>query len=140
MHHGGAGIRELLHIIVKLMPNPSEGNPPPFMKGEGANMQPVAISPDPNLHALAHCFKVINDPFRGKLGIFRIHQGRIKPDSQLFIGDARKPFKVNHLFRLNGAEQVEITPYQHIVLKVVESADGVESGPEGPVPQKLLDG
>ncbi len=104
----GAGIRELLDIIVKLMPNPSEGNPPPFMKGEGADMQPVAISPDPNLHALAHCFKVINDPFRGKLGIFRIHQGRIKPDSQLFIGDARKPFKVNHLFRLNGAEQVEI--------------------------------
>lgn len=104
----GAGIPELLEILVRLMPNPSEGNPPPFMKGEGADMEPVAVSPDPSLHALAHCFKVINDPFRGKLGIFRIHQGRIRPDSQLFIGDARKPFKVNHLFRLHGAEQVEV--------------------------------
>jgi len=104
----GAGIPELLEILVRLMPNPSEGNPPPFMKGEGADMEPVAVSPDPRLHVLAHCFKVINDPFRGKLGIFRIHQGRIRPDSQLFIGDARKPFKVNHLFRLHGAEQVEV--------------------------------
>jgi elongation factor G len=104
----GAGIPELLEILVRLMPNPSEGNPPPFMKGEGADMEPVAVRPDPSLHVLAHCFKVIIDPFRGKLGIFRIHQGRIKPDSQLFIGDARKPFKVNHLFRLHGAEQIEV--------------------------------
>lgn len=104
----GAGISELLDILVRLMPNPSEGNPPPYMKGEGAKMEPVAVSPDPKQHALAHVFKVINDPFRGKLGIFRIHQGRITPDTQLFIGDARKAFKVNHLFRLHGNEQIEV--------------------------------
>jgi elongation factor G len=104
----GAGIAELLDVLVRLMPNPAEGNPPPFMKGEGADMVPVKVSPDPGLHAIAHVFKVINDPFRGKLGIFRIHQGRIKSDSQLYIGDARKPFKVSHLYRLNGAEQIEV--------------------------------
>jgi len=104
----GAGIAELLEILARLMPNPAEGNPPPFMKGEGGTMEPVAVSADPSRHVLAHVFKVINDPFRGKLGIFRIHQGRIRPDSQLFIGDARKPFKVSHLYRLHGAEQVEV--------------------------------
>jgi elongation factor G len=104
----GAGIPELLEIMVRLMPNPAEGNPPPFMKGEGAEMEPVAVKPDPNEHALAHVFKIVNDPFRGKLGIFRIHQGRITPNSQLFIGDARKPFKVNHLYRLHGNEQIEV--------------------------------
>ncbi len=104
----GAGIPELLDILVRLMPNPAEGNPPPYMKGEGDDMEPIEVSPDPGKHALAHVFKVINDPFRGKLGIFRIHQGRITPDTQLFIGDARKAFKVNHLFRLHGNEQVEV--------------------------------
>jgi elongation factor G len=104
----GVGIPELLEILVRLMPNPAEGNPPPFMKGEGADMEPVSVSPDPSKHALAHVFKVVNDPFRGKLGIFRIHQGRITANSQLFIGDARKPFKVNHLFRLHGSEQIEV--------------------------------
>lgn len=104
----GAGISELLDILVRLMPNPSEGNPPPYMKGEGAGMEPVVVEPDPSLHALAHVFKVVNDPFRGRLGIFRLHQGRIGPDTQLFIGDARKAFKVNHLFRVHGSELIEV--------------------------------
>ena len=104
----GVGIPELLEIMVRLMPNPSEGNPPAYLKGEGTAMEPVRVSPDPTKHALAHCFKIINDPFRGKLGIFRIHQGRISTNSQLYVGDARKPFKVNHLFRLQGNEQIEV--------------------------------
>ena len=104
----GVGIPELLEVLVRLMPNPAEGNPPPFMKGEGADKQPVQVSPDPSQHAIAHVFKIINDPFRGKLGIFRVHQGRITPNSQLYIGDARKPFKVNHLFRLHGKELTEV--------------------------------
>ena len=104
----GAGIPELLDVLTRLMPNPSEGNPPPYMKGEGPEMEPIRVSPDPGLHALAHVFKVVNDPFRGKLGIFRIHQGQISSDTQLFIGDARKAFKVNHLFRLHGSEQIEV--------------------------------
>lgn len=104
----GAGIPELLEIMARLMPNPAEGNPPPFLKGEDADMTPVSVSPDPSLHAVAHVFKVVNDPYRGKLGIFRIHQGRITPTSQLYIGDARKPFKANHLYRLHGAEQIEV--------------------------------
>jgi len=104
----GAGIPELLSILVRLMPNPSEGNPPPYMRGQGAQMLPVRVVPDPDRHALAHVFKVLNDPYRGRLGIFRIHQGRIRGDSQLYIGDARKAFKVNHLYRLHGKEQIEV--------------------------------
>ncbi|MBB1073976.1 elongation factor G [Rhodoferax sp. 4810] len=104
----GVGISELVEILTRLMPNPAEGNPPPFMQGEGTEQKPVKINPDPNQHVIAHVFKVLNDPYRGKLGIFRIHQGRITTNTQLFIGDARKPFKVNRLFRLHGNEMTEI--------------------------------
>ncbi|MCU7947172.1 MAG: elongation factor G, partial [Candidatus Thiodiazotropha sp. (ex Cardiolucina cf. quadrata)] len=104
----GAGIDELLTLCARLMPDPTEGNPPPFMKGEGANMKPVEVSPDPQKHVIGHVFKVMNDPYRGKLGIFRVHQGTLETNAQLFIGDARKPFKVNHLFRLQGKEQDEM--------------------------------
>src|ERR1700730_9970703 len=31
----GAGIPELLQVFERLMPNPAEGNPPPFLKGSG---------------------------------------------------------------------------------------------------------
>ncbi|RDH88375.1 MAG: elongation factor G [endosymbiont of Escarpia spicata] len=104
----GAGIDALLEFFARLMPDPTEGNPPEFMKGEGADMTPVEVSTDQEKHALAHVFKIINDPYRGKLGIFRVHQGTLQPNSQLFVGNARKPFKANHLLRLHGKEQSEM--------------------------------
>ena len=57
---------------------------------------------------LAHVFKVVSDPFVGKLGIFRVHQGTIKKESQLFVGDAKRAFKVGHLYRLLGKEYIEV--------------------------------
>ncbi len=104
----GAGVELLLDIFTKLMPNPTEGNPPLFLRGEGAEAKPLDAQPDPSKHVLAHVFKVEIDAFIGKLGVFRVHQGTVTPNTQLFIGDARKPFKVSHLYRLQGKEHVEV--------------------------------
>jgi len=103
----GAGIAELLDIIVKLMPNPTEGNAPQLIKGTGDKAQPMRAEPDPKKHVIAHVFKVMIDPFVGKVGIFRVHQGTITKDSQLFIGEGRKAFKVGHAYLLQGKEFVE---------------------------------
>ena len=104
----GAGVAELLDILVKLAPNPAEGNPPLFTRGEGESTTGFHSVPDPGLHVLAHVFKVVMDPFVGKLGVFRVHQGTITRDTQLFVGDGRKAFKVDHLFMLQGAKYVEV--------------------------------
>ena len=108
----GAGVAELLDVLVKLAPNPTEANPPLFFKGEvGAPeeaREEFRSEPDPDRHVLAHVFKVVVDPFVGKLGVFRVHQGTVTKDTQLLIGDGRKPFKVGHLFMLQGAKNVEI--------------------------------
>ena len=105
----GTGVRELLDIIVKLLPNPAEGNPPLFYKGEHEGAESFASVPDPKRHALAHVFKVVVDPFVGKLGVFRVHQGTITKDSSLFVGESKKPFKVGHLFLLQGKELKEVS-------------------------------
>ena len=76
----GVGTRQLLQIFERLMPNPSEGNPPVFLKGEGENVEEVVISPDPKAHAIGHVFMVNIDPFKGRLAVFRIHQGTIRQD------------------------------------------------------------
>lgn len=104
----GAGVPELLEVFARLMPNPGESNPPPVFSGEGDAARQVEISPNPGGHVIAHVFKVNIDPFVGKLGVFRIHQGTVTRDSQLFIGDSRKPFKVGHLLKLQGKEHKEI--------------------------------
>jgi elongation factor G len=65
-------------------------------------------SQTPQKHVLAHVFKVVSDPFIGKVGVFRVHQGTIRRDSQLFVGDSKRPFKVGHMYRLQGKEYVEV--------------------------------
>ncbi len=104
----GAGVPELLDFFQKLAPSPRDGNPPPFIKGEGEDAVDVKITTNASDHVVAHVFKITNDPFVGKLSVFRIYQGTVKPDSQLLVGDARKPFKVGHLFRLQGGKHEEI--------------------------------
>jgi elongation factor G len=103
----GAGVKELLELFEKLMPSPREANPPQFLKGGDAN-EVLEPHPAPNKHVIADVFKIVNDPFVGKLGVFRIYQGTVRRDSQLFIDDGKKPFKVGHLFKLRGKDHVEI--------------------------------
>ena len=102
-----AGISELLDIFERLMPNPSEGNPPVFVKGEGEDAEEFTVTTDPEQHAIAHVVKVDIDPFRGRMAVFRAHQGTLKKGGQIFIGSARKPVKISHLLKLNGADQTE---------------------------------
>jgi len=107
----GAGVAELLDVIERLLPNPAEGNPPQFISDEGrrdGSETRVDARPDPAAHVLAHVFKIVADPYLGKMGILRVHQGTITRNSQLFVGHARKSFKVGHLFILQGGKHVEV--------------------------------
>jgi elongation factor G len=105
----GAGIPELLEVIERLLPNPTEGNPPHFLKGDGETAERAKVLPDPDRHVIAHVFKVSIDPYVGKLSFLRVHQGTVRPGSQLFVGNARKPIKIGHLFKVMGKDTTEIT-------------------------------
>jgi elongation factor G len=122
----GAGVRELLDVMVKLAPNPAEGNPPQFIKGVGDAEVEFHSVPDPQQHVLAHVFKVMIDPYVGKLGVFRVHQGTVTRDTQLFIGDGRKPFKVAHLLLLQGAKTTEVDAVVPGDIAAVAKVDEIE--------------
>lgn len=69
----GVGIRELLEIFVRLMPNPTEANPPQFYNGVADDSIRIRFSGEASGHVLAHVFKVTIDPFLGRLSLMRIH-------------------------------------------------------------------
>ena len=100
----GAGVRELLNWAARSYPRPAEANPPPFQKCSGGYAQPRASKPYPDAHVIADVFKMVNDPFVGKLCIFRVYQGTVRKDMQLFVDEGRKPFKVAHLYRIKGKD------------------------------------
>src|SRR5205823_2971422 len=89
----GVGVPELLDAIAKHFPSPEEGNPMPFLSGEGENERPFDYKPDAAKPLLAHVFKVTTDPFVGKLAVFRVHQGKCSGNTQVYIGHSKKSIK-----------------------------------------------
>lgn len=100
----GVGVAELLAICRHLLPSPLEGNPPAF----AADGEEVPIKADPNGAVVADVFKIINDPFVGKIGLFRLYQGTLRRDMPLLVDDARKPVRAAHLYRMQGKEHVAV--------------------------------
>ncbi|MFL5501251.1 MAG: elongation factor G [Gemmatimonadaceae bacterium] len=111
----GAGIAELLAVMVKLLANPTEGNAPVYMREAGSGMgeagggrrEELTAVPDIARHALAHVFKIETDPYIGRIAVCRVHQGRLTPNMQLYVGDSRKPIRPSHLYFLRGKTQTE---------------------------------
>lgn len=101
----GAGVDDLINVMVRHLPNPSEANAPLFTDENGND---VELKSDPELPLVAHVFKVVNDPYVGKVGVFRIHQGTLRRDDQLFVNDNKKPIKVSHPMILQGKETTEV--------------------------------
>ena len=113
-HDGSApiGIAEMLDVLVKLAPNPFEGNPRPFIQGKDTDHE-IHATGNADDHVLSHVFHVRIDSFVGKLAVFRVHQGTVTPQTQLFIddpekGELKKPVKVGHLFKLQGKQHIEV--------------------------------
>lgn len=111
----GAGVDDLLHVFASLCPSPLEVSPPELeirkgTDGDGKSIEEEYIpKADPKGKVIAHVFKVMTDAFVGKLGIFRVHSGTIKHKQELYIDDNSKPFRVGHLFKLQGKEHVEVS-------------------------------
>lgn len=103
----GVGVRELIDFIRRLAPNPREGNPPLFEKwsgGDAAGAEFFQSVPGPGGHLLAHVFKIEIDPYLGKVALLRVHQGTLTTGMSLYAGEARKPFRVAHLYAVQGKE------------------------------------
>jgi elongation factor G len=90
------GVAELIDAIAKHFPSPLEGNPRPFMYGEGADEKLYPYNQDPNRPLLAHVFKVTTDPFVGKLAVFRVHQEHKEAD-WIIAGDIGAVAKIEEI-------------------------------------------
>ena len=93
------GIRDFMKVIIRHLPSPAEANEALFVRGDG---EPFATKPDKDAPVIAQVFKIVNDPYIGKIGVFRVHQGQITKDSVLYVDDNKKPIKIAHPLILQG--------------------------------------
>lgn len=106
----GAGIDDMLHVFASLCPSPVEAHVVEFVRKDNERSEEKDYYPDPNAggRLVAHIFKVMTDPFVGKLGVFRVHQGTLRAKTDVLIDDQKKPIRIGHLFKLQGKEHVEV--------------------------------
>ena len=98
------GIREFMKVIIRHLPSPFEANDALFVDRDG---EPFVTHPDKNLPLIAQVFKVVNDPYIGKVGVFRVHQGQITKDSVIYVDDNKKGYKTAHPLILQGKNATE---------------------------------
>ena len=100
------GASEMLDAIVDFLPSADlDGT---VTATDPANSEEVTLTGDPDGPLAALVFKTTADPFVGKLSLFRVYNGTLKSDSQLWNANLREAERVGQAFITRGKEQEPI--------------------------------
>jgi elongation factor G len=100
------GIDRLLDAICDVAPSPLE-RPPALVQAAGA--EPVEVALDPAGQPLALVFKTVADPYVGKISLFKVVSGTVRPDAVLFNPRSKSEERLHALFTLRGKEQLPLS-------------------------------
>lgn len=97
------GIQPLLDAIVRWMPSPLDrGN----IKGMNADThEPLELSPDDNAPLAALAFKIMSDPYVGRLTFVRVYSGTLSKGSNLINTTKDKRERVSRLLEMHANQR-----------------------------------
>ncbi|MEO7804081.1 MAG: elongation factor G [Actinomycetota bacterium] len=101
------GIDRLADLIVELGPAPTERGPVTGLK-PGTETE-VERQQDADGSMSAFVFKTISDPYVGRLTLFRVISGTIRPDTTLFNPTSNSDERIAHIFTLRGKSQENLS-------------------------------
>lgn len=100
------GVRQLLDYITACLPSPVDKGMQLGTEPQSGEM--VERRPDNAEPFSAMVFKTVNDPFSGKLTLFRVYSGMLNSDSTVYNSTQGKEERVGQLFKLEGKKQVPV--------------------------------
>ena len=90
------GINRLLDAFVDDLPSPA--------KRGATDLDGVVLEPDESKHMVAFVFKTLADPYAGRVNLFRVYQGVLKHDSQVYNCRAHVKERIGQLLVPQGKE------------------------------------
>ena len=90
------GIGEFLGTVRSFLPSPVDG-------------QHIEYETEPANPLAALVFKTTADPFVGKLSVFRVYQGTIKSNSEVWNSNQEHPERIGQLYLPKGKHQENVT-------------------------------
>jgi elongation factor G len=101
------GVQMLMDAVVNYLPSPLDLPP---MKGEDSEENVVEISPNDSKKVAGLAFKLMTDPYVGKLVFYRVYQGTLEKGSTLYNPRTRKSERVSRLMvmKADAREDIEV--------------------------------
>jgi len=101
------GVQMLMDAVVNYLPSPLDLPP---MKGEDSDENVVEIAPNDSKKVAGLAFKLMTDPYVGKLVFYRVYQGTLEKGSTLYNPRTRKSERVSRLMvmKADAREDIEV--------------------------------
>ena len=101
----GVGIEEFLETTRSFLPSPLDGKKVDVTKDGNAAEYAV----DPAGPLAAFIFKTTADPFVGKLSVFRVYQGTVKSNSEIWNSNREQSERIGQLYLPKGKSQENVS-------------------------------
>ncbi|HSH60714.1 MAG TPA: elongation factor G [Acidimicrobiales bacterium] len=140
------GIDRLAQFLCHIAPSPADA--PPVAVEAGDTLQEITC--DPAAEPLAYVWKTLADPYVGRISVFKVLSGTIRPDTVLTNPRTHADERLHHLFTLRGKEQEQVSEVVAGDIGAAAKLGDTVTGdtlaprgtpvrlPEAPVPEPLL--
>jgi elongation factor G len=99
------GIVQIMDAIASYLPSPLDVSPRKALKGE--TQEAVDIPPDINAPFMSLCFKVMVDPYVGRLSFIRVFSGQLSTDQTIYNVSKGVEERISSFRVMKGKESVE---------------------------------
>ena len=100
------GIHPLLDAIIDYLPSPLDV--PPLVAVNPKLNEPVALSADPDGPLCALAFKIVTDPFIGRLVFVRVYSGTLKAGTAVYNASRDVSERASRVVRMHAQHREEI--------------------------------
>ncbi len=98
------GVHQILDFIVDFFPSPLEARTRPAKKSD----KDIEVAPDPSATFSAICFKVMVDPYVGKLSFIRVNSGTLTSDNNIFNVNKGDDERISSFKFMTGKEGKDV--------------------------------
>jgi len=102
----GKGVQLLLDAIVAYLPSPLDV--PAVLAHHATNSQEILCGPSDDEPLAALAFKVVSDPFMGRLIYIRIYSGRMETGAQVLNTSKSKRERIGRLYLMHSNRREEV--------------------------------
>jgi elongation factor G len=100
------GVQRLLDAVVVYLPSPLDV--PPIVGHSPKTGEPIECPPDPTAPFAALAFKIVTDPYVGRLAYIRVYSGTTKPGANTYNATKGKKERVGRLLQMHANQRQEI--------------------------------